>query len=88
MELLNGDRLATFEYTPGSDPKVAPARRAAPGDTLPFATDAKLTLPNGAAPVDWTPFLFGFVPFAAAMAVAFCFFTQAVVAGDPPGFVW
>ena len=87
MELLNGERLATFEYNSQADPAQPPAPRPSPDAALPFASDAKLTLPGGAA-IDWSPFWFGCIPFAAAYAITGCFFFQAVSNGDPPGFVW
>jgi hypothetical protein len=41
-----------------------------------------------AQPIDWSPFLMGFVPHAFAWALVACHFFQTVVNGDPPGFVW
>jgi hypothetical protein len=47
-------------------------------------------LPNdgGLSRIDWTPFIFGFVPHIAAWAITTCYFFHGVSNGDPPGFVW
>lgn len=41
------------------------------------------------ARVDWTPFLFGFIPHIAAWSIVAChFFRNVAEGGDTPGFVW
>ena len=43
----------------------------------------------GKAPIDWTPFIFGFIPHIAAWSIVACHFFRNVKEGDDtPGFVW
>ena len=43
----------------------------------------------GKARIDWTPFIFGFIPHIAAWSIVACHFFRNVKEGDDtPGFVW
>lgn len=100
MEVLNGTRLPTYEYT--ENPKVAPLKLPPADGPLPFITSSPTNeLIYGASAgahsqwpcaswqrVDWGPFWMGCVPFLAVVLVTACYFFQAVTNGDPPGFVW
>ena len=90
MEVLNGDRLACFEYP--ADPRTPPTLEPSADAGLPFITDSPKPLAGADAPpaarVDWAPFLMGCWPFLASMAITACFFFQGVSNGSPPGFVW
>jgi len=96
MESMNGRRLATYYTEHGMTAKVEPG--GVEGLlALPVGNSASRVQdgyqPNGdareiALPVDWTPFVMGFIPHAFAWTVVLCFFFQTVSNGDPPGFVW
>lgn len=96
MELLNGERLPTYTYT--DDPTASPEPKALEAENgnggAQFVSDARGSMaaatpaPITTRKVDWSPFLFGCIPFMVALVILWYYFFQASIQGDPPGFVY
>lgn len=102
MEVLNGDRIPTFEYAedPAETPKLK-GQSSGPQVAV-IASNAHEIAPMPAAPskrVDWTPFIMGCWPCLVSTLVTACYFFQAVVSSNRkvaegyggegvPDFVW
>lgn len=80
MEKTNGRMIPTFRLA--EEPTEPPVRE----ERSEYIADYKADEKGG--PVDWTPFVMGFIPHLFCWAVIACYFFTGVSRGDPPGFVW